>query len=263
MRLAGRLVVLALGLCLGSLAHAQAARLLHIAVPSASGPHPAVLLMHGCSGILDNQSMWQRFLLDRGYASANVDSFGHRNVSEICTDFTRVRMHDRVRDAYDALAEMAARPDIDPKRIVLMGFSNGAIATLSALTSVVESQLLPGSPRFRAGVALYPECGLTSARFTAPILTLIGELDDWTPAAACVALAQKIDANRPAFIVSVLPKAHHSFDNVDQRWYYYSGARNINKRSGYGATVEGSRAATERAKQEIEAFLAKELAPAN
>ena len=33
-------------------------------------------------------------------------------------------------------------------------------------------------PRFRAGVAVYPDCGLTSPRFYAPILTVIGELDD-------------------------------------------------------------------------------------
>lgn len=241
---------------------AQANRPLSLTLPSGTGPHPAVILLHGCSGILDNQSMWQQFLRDRGYASANVDSFTPRRVSEICTDSTRVRMPDRVRDAYDALVEMASRPDIDARRIAVMGFSNGGVATLAALTSVVESQLVPGSPRFRAGVAVYPDCGLTSPRFYAPILTVIGELDDWTPAAECLALEQKIAPGRPAFTTTVLPKAHHAFDNLNQPYYYYGNARNLHKRNGYGATVEGNRTATEMAHQAVDSFLGQILVSA-
>lgn len=240
----------------------QASRLLSLTLPAGPGPHPAVILLHGCSGILDNQPMWQQFLRDRGYASANVDSFTLRRVSEICTDFTRVRMPDRVRDAYDALVEMADRPDIDAQRIAVMGFSNGGVATLAALTRAVESQLMPGSPRFRAGVAVYPDCALTSPRFYAPILTLIGELDDWTPAAECVTLGQKIAPGRPAFTTNVLPKAHHAFDNLNQPYHYDGNARNLHKHNGYGATVEGNRAATELARQAVEIFLKQALVPA-
>jgi dienelactone hydrolase len=205
--------------------------------------------------------MWQNFLLERGYASANLDSFTPRRISEICTDFRRLPMHDRVSDVYGALVQLAGRPDVDPQRIAVMGFSNGGVATLSALSSVVGSQLVPGSPRFRAGVALYPDCGLTSPRFYAPILVLVGELDDWTPAAECSELQRKIGPDRPAFFTHVVPNAHHAFDVINQPLQNLSNARNNYRRGGRGATIAGSWPATETAKKQIEAFLSKELHP--
>jgi len=240
-------------------AQAQTSQLLNLTLPPGPGPHPAVLLLHGCSGILENQQMWQNFLRERGYASANLDSFTPRRIPEICTDFRRLPMHDRVNDAYEALVQLAARSDIDRQRIAVMGFSNGGVATLAVLTSVVGSQLVPGSPRFRAGVALYPDCSLTSPRFYAPILVLIGALDDWTPAAECTELQGKIGPDRPAFFTSILSNAHHAFDVVNQPLHYMGNARNIHRRGGLGATVGGSWPATETAKKEIEAFLGREL----
>jgi dienelactone hydrolase len=236
--------------------------LLNLTLPQgASPPYPAVILLHGCSGILDNQPMWQVFLASKGYASASVDSLTRRHVSEICTDSTRVRMPDRVRDAYAALVELAARPDIDPKRVAVMGFSNGGLATLSALSSIVQAQLVPGSPHFRAGVALYPDCSLYRGPFAVPILTVTGGLDDWTPAADCEALAAQIPAGRPQFIARTIANAHHSFDTVHQQRYYYGNARNMHKSGGYGATVEGNYEATEEAERIVADFLARELAP--
>jgi dienelactone hydrolase len=227
-----------------------------------AGPHAAVLLLHGCSGIEANIPMWQQFLLSRGFASAAVDSFRRRGVSEICTDFTRVKLHDRMQDVYKALAEISARPDIDPKRVAVMGFSNGASAALSALTSMLNTQLAPGGPRFRAGVSVYPDCSLFPTTFAAPILVAIGAADDWTPAAACERLATRIAPGRPAFEVKVYPNAHHSFDMPGLGHHYFGSARNMHRQSGYGATVAGSPAATELAKKDVEAFLARQLAPA-
>lgn len=236
--------------------------LLNLVLPQgASPPYPAVILLHGCSGILENQPMWQAFLASNGYASASVDSLARRHVDEICTDSTRVRMPDRVRDAYAALVEITHRPDIDPKRVAVMGFSNGGLATLSALSSVVQTQLVPGSPRFRAGVALYPDCSLYRGPFAAPILTITGALDDWTPPADCEALAAQTPAGRPRFIARTVANAQHSFDTVHQQRYYYGNARNMHKSSGYGATVEGNYEATKEAEQFTADFLARELAP--
>lgn len=257
----GRAVVAAL-LVAGGLAHAQSASLGNLAVPAGPGPHPTVLLLHGCSGILENQAMWQEYLRELGYASASLDSFGPRRIPEICTNFRRLPMHDRVNDAYDALVQLAGRPEVDARRVAVMGFSNGAVATLAALSSIVATQLVPGSPRFAAGIALYPDCSPFSPNFSAPILVLIGELDDWTPAAACTALQGKIQAGRPSFSAIVLPKAHHSFDVVNQTFVHMPDALNNHRRGGRGATVAGSWRATETAKQEIRTFLARELGTA-
>lgn len=228
----------------------------------APGPYAAVLLLHGCNGIDSNMPMWQQFLRSRGIASAAVESFRRRGVTEVCSDFARVKMHDRMQDVYKGLAEIVARPDVDPKRVAVMGFSHGGVAVLSALTSVVNMQLAPGSPRFRAGVAVYPDCSLFRPAFAAPILAVVGGADDWTPAVECERLAARVAPERPAFQVKVYPGAHHGFDIPGLQHQYYGAARNLHRSNGYGATVAGSPAATELAKQDVEAFLARELAPA-
>ena len=62
---------------------------LNLTVPTGTTPpYPAVILLHGCSGIQENQPMWQAFLASKGYASASVDSLVRRHVTEICTDST-------------------------------------------------------------------------------------------------------------------------------------------------------------------------------
>lgn len=236
--------------------------LLNFMLPTTGAPpYPAVLLLHGCSGILENEQMWQAFLASKGFATASVDSLVRRHVTEICTDSTRVRMPERVRDAYAALVQIASRSDIDPKRVAVMGFSNGGLAMLSSLSSIVATQLMPGSPRFRAGIGVYPDCTLYRGPFYAPILTVTGELDDWTPPKNCDALGASIPSGRPAFTARTVANAHHSFDTIHQQRYYYGNARNMQKPSGYGATVEGNATATEEAKKIVEEFLARELAP--
>ena len=251
-------------LLLSTLSMASASSLRNLALPGPQpGPYPAVLLLHGCSGMENNIPMWQDFLRSKGYASAAVESFQKRGFSEICTDFGRVPMSARIDDVYQGLAELAARSDIDPKRIAVMGFSNGGGAVFSSLTSLVASRLPPGHARFRAGVALYPDCSLFApTAFAVPLATFIGRDDDWTPAAACEKLASKVPADRPAFEVTVYPGAHHSFDMPDLANHYLGRVRNMHKANGMGATVAGNWKVLQLAKRDVEEYLARALQPA-
>ncbi len=210
---------------------------------------------------MPNEAVWQQILKQHGYASGSIESFRRRGVEEICTDFTRVPLNTRVDDAYEGLKEVLTRPDIDPARVVIMGFSNGAVLALSSVSSVVVSQLVPASPKFRAAVAFYPECALFRPNFTAPVLVLIGSADNWTPAPTCEKLAAQIPPRRPPFKVFVLPGAHHSFDIPNLAVQWYGRARNINQSSGYGATVGYSSEATETARHHLIEFLARVLTP--
>ena len=255
-----RLALLALLASTGPALSAGGSALHALALPPPPhlAPYPAVLLLHGCSGIERNIPMWQAFLSSKGYASAAVESFQRRGVQEICTNFNRVQQRERLNDAYTALTEMAARTDIDPKRIVVMGFSNGGGTVLGAMNRMIEAQLPPGHARFIAGIALYPDCSAFGAvPMTAPILTLIGGADDLTPASLFERLSQQWGAT---FQTIVYPGAHHSFDMPDLPRYYMGSARNLHKSSGYGATVEGSSRALQQAQVDVETFLSRVLA---
>ena len=68
--------------------------------PPVSGPFPAVVLRHGCSGIIRTELEWAAELRKMGYVALIVESFRPRGHKEICTDFKRVARQERVLDAY-------------------------------------------------------------------------------------------------------------------------------------------------------------------
>ena len=75
--------------------------------PEGNGPFPAVVLLHGCSGLEDGKvrnEAWSNRLVKWGYVTFQLDSFGPRNISNICTDdFELFAMSlIRTQDAYDA-----------------------------------------------------------------------------------------------------------------------------------------------------------------
>ena len=55
-----------------------------LAFPAGPGPVPAVVLMHGCSGIGASVRGWERELRAWGYATFVVDSFRGRGLREVC-----------------------------------------------------------------------------------------------------------------------------------------------------------------------------------
>lgn len=196
--------------------------------PPGPGPHPAAVLMHGCSGGFGadgrpgaNFRAWARLLVDRGYAVLIVDSFRPRGEAEVCTRASRPIMAGRERpyDAFGAHAWLAARPEIDADRIALIGWSHGAHATLRAIDAntphrpIARRQGYSGD--FRLAIAFYPGCGVISReRWTpvAPTLLLLAENDDWTPAAPCAALSEAAQARGQPVEHVLYPNAYHAFD---------------------------------------------------
>jgi dienelactone hydrolase len=186
-------------------------------------PGPAVVMLHGCGGAYARDGslnarhhLWGEFLAAHGYLALMLDSFTSRGLRELCTLKLGTRPlteAGRVGDAYAALAWLRTRPDVDPARILLLGWSHGGGVTLDAIVNRP-----PAMTGFRAAVAFYPGCSARNrhaGRFHpyAPLLVLIGEADDWTPAAPCLALAAAAAARgEPAQIVSY-PATYHDFDN--------------------------------------------------
>jgi dienelactone hydrolase len=176
--------------------------------PDGAGPFPAVVLLHGCEGILpDRDYRWAERLSGWGYVTLEVDSFRPRGVSSVCTysgyDAALI-MEKRATDAYDAKRYLAGLPFIDRKRIAVLGWSEGGLVTLDALYEETEEP-------FRAAVAFYPSCPWALVGLDAPLLILIGKVDDWASAVRCAKMMPKRQAALPVTL-KVYPGAYHGFD---------------------------------------------------
>ena len=105
-----------------------------LTLPDGGLPAPAVLIASG-SGPLDRDSNHRRARFDvarqlahalahGGLASLRYDK---RGVGESPGDWRAAGLHDNVDDLARALDVLAARPEVDPARILLAGHSEGAI----------------------------------------------------------------------------------------------------------------------------------------
>lgn len=106
-------------------------------------------------------------------------------------------------------------------------------------------------PGFVAAVALYPSCAPAARvwqsasgvyRPIAPLLILIGQMDDWTPAEPCKRLTEAARQAGYPVAIKIYPGARHSFDNANPVRYVPTRI-NVNAPGGRGATTGGDPAA--------------------
>ena len=233
--------------------------------PAGAGPFPAVVLMHGCGGPSANVPVWWQFFAANGIAALEVIGFRPRGIDEVCTKVASasgITLRDRAYDAYGGLAWLQQQSWVDPRRVVVMGFSHGGSTTLTA-ASLGFPRPHPGKPDFAAAIPVYPGCNDFDLDSAMPMFVLTGERDDWTPSKPCERKAARAKAAGYDVRLSVMAGAHHSFDSPSVRGTWLPTVRNGSKPGGCcGATVAGSVAAREQAEREVLAFLQKELRPA-
>jgi dienelactone hydrolase len=246
--------------------------------PEGSGPFPAVVIMHDCSGLGPRSSgapgRWAKELVGRGYVAIMPDSFTTRGHPDgVCTDASRSRDDvspaRRVRDAYAALAHLRTLPYVDGAHVGLMGGSHGGSTTLTSMIAPEGAADLLAKERragFAAAVALYPGCVASRRTWSnmgvyqpvAPLLILIGDKDDWTPAEPCRRLTEAAHQAGYPVTIKIYPGAYHSFDsNAPVR--YVATRVNANAPSGRGATTGGDSAAWADSIREVVAFFGRHL----
>ena len=185
--------------------------------PNGTGPSPAVVLLHSCSGNWRHiDERWGKRIASWGYAALSVDSFGPRGIKTTCRDSSIST--DFGADAYRALDFLAQQPPVDPARVAAVGFAMGGFFVLSSVERGIAEQA--SSNKFRAAVAFYPPCGGLKGDLTVPTLILIGERDDLNSAEECRNLvagrdgwgiSRQKDRAIPITLV-VYPDAYHAFD---------------------------------------------------
>ena len=184
---------------------------------------PVVVALHGCGGMYAtvgsrkgqlsarHQGMTD-LLLAQGYSVVWPDSLTPRQETSLCEQSMasrQVRQSHRRSDVHTTLAWLGQQAWTDQQRVALLGWSHGGSAVLSSS----DSRQKPPQPSVTPDIALafYPGCSDALRRAyqaTWPVHLLLAGADDWTPAAPCVALAQKAGMS-----FKLYPDSHHGFDN--------------------------------------------------
>lgn len=198
--------------------------------PAGAGPFPAVVMMHGCSGIYSNSTPangvaslfreWGDRLVMQGYVAVLVDSFTPRNTQNECGNGAVgvSEVNARPFDAYAAWNWLSSQSYVNAGRIGLLGWSHGASSTLASMD---ESRNLNGQQPFKAAVAFYPGCGMYNAfgglsgstwKPYAPLTILHGGVDALYTDGKCTTRVSRAQSLGASANMTVYTGAKHSFD---------------------------------------------------
>lgn len=230
-----------------------------------TGRRPAIIALHGCSGLynrrgqFDDRYTWYAERWNSaGWHVVAPDSFGSRGQGAICAlpaEQRTIKVAHRRADVLRTAAWLAARNDVDPQRIAVVGWSHGAMTALE----VLDRSLWQSPPA--AIVAYYPGCSSWKRRAlvqpAAPLLMLLGDADEWTPVAPCKELGERFQADYPGVVdVRAYADSHHGFDSragVRFRADIPAGPDKL------GVHVGGNAAAREASLVELDRFLGQHL----
>ena len=191
----------------------------------------AVVILHGSSGVDSRGDFYEAALNAEGIATLQIDMWQARGVTGIANRPAAPIL--TYPDAFSALAFLAARPDIDPERIGVLGFSWGGVVSLASAERLYAGEF-GGGRRFAAHVANYPVCwganntsipalyppadkGTQFLHLTgAPVLIQIGSKDSYDNGTAhCEALAAAVNpSNGNVVSVNEYPGATHAWDRL-------------------------------------------------
>lgn len=209
-------------------------------------PYPAVVVLHGCSGFSSYNTNFADQIASWGYVVLAIDSLNPRGIASRCSRPGPGPLLEQALDAYAALSYLSRLDFVDPKRVAVLGGSMGGFSALRVVGHELVTQ--HSERQFRAAIAYYPLCrGPQVAK--APILILIGELDDTTPAKDCQMMVENSRSENAPISLTIYPGTHHAFDVVQLE----PGISTLGRRYEY------NRSAALDAETKVRAFLAKHL----
>lgn len=163
---------------------------------------PALVILPTCGGISQHIRVWTEEALQRGYVVLPMD--GLRGLKADCGSPSRISNGRLVKDTLDAVAHLAALPDVDRQRISVLGFSKAAIVQ-------------PDTDR--------------------PFLALLGGRDNETPPATCLELLPKLKEKGLPVQWHLYPEATHAWDKKEQDGFSKLDFKNERVTYQYSATV--------------------------
>ncbi len=240
----------------------------HLVRPEGAGPFPAVVLMHGCHGVSASTHQWARWFRDLGYVALIVDSWAPRGIRDWCVPAAPdIPNTERFDDAVGALRFLHALPYVDRSRVGAIGWSHGGVFAIAvvngpSLERAAKRGVVPPAPGFRASVGVSPGgCySLINETVVRPLLVLIGDADDWTLPAPCVAMVEAMRSRGADASIMLYPGAVHYFDVVGQPRVFLPEVANRNMPNECcGATVGYDATADADAHRRVAEFFARHM----
>jgi dienelactone hydrolase len=235
--------------------------------PDGRGPFPALVLLHGCQGVVRQTETWAHWLRERGYVALVTDSYGPRNEPADCREGGESGPSTaRFDDAIGALRYLQAQPFVIPDRVASFGWSQGGLFAMSVINGPTLERArargvaLPGAG-YAAAIAMYPGgCrDYVKELVIRPLLLLIGGADDWTPPQYCREMAAAMKARGADVTIVEYPGAYHYFDVVGQKKQVFKEIEQPFTPGTFGVTVAHDPAAAADASRLVEDFLTRAL----
>ncbi|HEX8200055.1 MAG TPA: dienelactone hydrolase family protein [Isosphaeraceae bacterium] len=176
--------------------------------PTTSGRHPAVVILHGSGGMPAGGLAFRAFarvLAGRGYVALIPHYFERTGTTAADERTIPVNFPAWMEAVAAAVTFAAGRPDVDPARIGLLGFSLGGYLALA--TATVD-------PRIRAVVECFgglPEVLTSDAGKLPPTLILHGDADAVVPVSEAYKLQQLLTEHRVPHEIQIYRGVGHAF----------------------------------------------------
>jgi dienelactone hydrolase len=185
---------------------------------SAASPVPAVVLLHGASGVKHARELtYGAQFAKMGVAVLVVDAFAARRdrATRFIDRLLEITETMLIADAYAGLRWLDARPAIDGDRVALIGFSYGGMSSVLAAYRQVAERFNPTGPWFAGHIGFYGPC---IARFDdtratgAPVLMLAGSNDAIVDPERCRAVLDDLAEGGARTELVIYDGAYHQWD---------------------------------------------------
>jgi len=201
---------------------------------SAKFPLSAVIIAPSSSGVEEVREVYYaRRLVEAGMAALVIDSFSSRGLTDSQYDQSLIEQWDIENDAIAALAVLAADRRFKADRIAIMGVSKGGTVSMDTALEIRRQWMGVQDLSFAAHVAISPDCTwiTRNARTTGvPILFMLAELDDQTPAKPCLEEAERIrNAGNERVETKVYKGAHHAWEELGNAPHYDPEVENYSR----------------------------------
>jgi dienelactone hydrolase len=187
---------------------------------NASGPRPAVIVVHEWWGLNDYARMRARKLAEMGYVGFALDMYGNGKTATHPEDATKFMMEvasnlplATTRFAA-AKALVAADPRVDPKKIAAIGYCFGGAVVLNMARTGND---LAAVASFHGN--LTPATPMKPGTYAGAMLIATGGSDPFVPQEQVDAFKKEMDAAGQKYDLVIYPNAQHAFTTPEATEY--------------------------------------------